>query len=43
MESINQNLEFTYQKLKQIEDKLNADKTLLNEFEELENKNQNIE
>ena len=33
MESINQNLEITYQKLKQIEEKMNYQKTLIQDFE----------
>lgn len=39
MESINQNLDFTYQKLKQIEEKLNSEKLMLSEFETTENIN----
>lgn len=33
MESINQNLEITYQKLNKIEEKMNNQKTLIEDFE----------
>ena len=36
MESINQNLEITYQKLRQIEEKINFEKTIFSKSEEKE-------